>query len=823
MMASDIVTARRTQRDRAADEAFVEAHYRSLHRWFLWLTNRSEDAADLTQETFVALWESLERVHDGAPLKPWLYGIARNVWRKRCARRTEDVVDHTDAFADLADPHPTPKETTLNREATRLLEEAVAQLPLDYREALTLRFWEDLDYHDIAQTLSISEELARWRVHQARKLVRKQLIEAGLMEERVVRAGGKLGWWMRVHARPAPSPTVLEQCLAAIRHVPRTAPHAPLAKEVSHMQMTKGVHVGTLDALQAQGHIVVSMDRPVVVFYHDGQVSAVDNRCPHMGFPLHRGNVQHGILTCYWHHARFDVASGCTFDLWADDVASYPVAIRDGEVWLLPRQPRDEVAHWKRRLKEGMEHGINIIMAKAVIALLRHGVDAYSIVRQAALFGTCYRDDWADGLTILTAMANLLPYLHGDEQCLPLWHGIVRVVRNMAGHAPRWERQPLERDDAPLATLNAWLHHWTLVRHRDGAERCVLTAIDNGAAPAAVAALLCTAATDRIHADGGHVVDFINKAFELLDLIGWEHASEVLPALVRQLVSARGGEETSAWRHPIDFVPLLQQVAEELPALLEEGRRAATVTERQDGRAQIDACVAVLLGDNPTDIIDTLKEAMRCGTPPVELSKRLAYAAAMRICRFSTTNEFSDWRAALHTFTYCNAMHQLLKRVTGHGQAPSPDLVRGIFHGALRVYLDRFLNIPPAPLPTHLDDEPTGARELLDKFLDTLNRQAQVNEAGRIVARYLSLHYPVEPLIGALTYAVVREDADFHTYQMVEAAVRQYEEWRGMEHSHHLLIAAARYLAAHSPTQREMLQTAETALRLHRGETLHEA
>jgi hypothetical protein len=69
----------------------------------------------------------------------------------------------------------------------------------------------------------------------------------------------------------------------------------------------------------------------------------------------------------------------------------------------------------------------------------------------------------------------------------------------------------------------------------------------------------------------------------------------------------------------------------------------------------------------------------------------------------------------------------------------------------------------------------------------------------------------------------VREDADFPTYQMVEAAVRQYEEWRGMEHSHHLLIAAARYLAAHAPTQREMLQTAETALRLHRGETLHEA
>jgi nitrite reductase/ring-hydroxylating ferredoxin subunit len=37
----------------------------------------------------------------------------------------------------------------------------------------------------------------------------------------------------------------------------------------------------------------------------------------HMGFPLERGSVADGILTCHWHHARFDLASGCTFDLWA--------------------------------------------------------------------------------------------------------------------------------------------------------------------------------------------------------------------------------------------------------------------------------------------------------------------------------------------------------------------------------------------------------------------------------------------------------------------------------------------------------------------------
>ena len=53
-----------------------------------------------------------------------------------------------------------------------------------------------------------------------------------------------------------------------------------------------------------------------------------------MGFPLERGSVEDGILTCHWHHARFDLESGCTFDLWADDVPICPVEVRNGDVWV---------------------------------------------------------------------------------------------------------------------------------------------------------------------------------------------------------------------------------------------------------------------------------------------------------------------------------------------------------------------------------------------------------------------------------------------------------------------------------------------------------
>ena len=79
------------------------------------------------------------------------------------------------------------------------------------------------------------------------------------------------------------------------------------------------IRVGALDELKRERMKVVSGRRhPILVVYEGGRLHALDNRCPHLGFPLHRGSVENGILTCHWHHARFDLESGCTFDLWAD-------------------------------------------------------------------------------------------------------------------------------------------------------------------------------------------------------------------------------------------------------------------------------------------------------------------------------------------------------------------------------------------------------------------------------------------------------------------------------------------------------------------------
>jgi nitrite reductase/ring-hydroxylating ferredoxin subunit len=579
------------------------------------------------------------------------------------------------------------------------------------------------------------------------------------------------------------------------------------------------VLAGSLDELKAKGRLVLhGGHRPILVVYDRGRIFALDNRCPHMGFPLERGSVEDGILTCHWHHARFDLESGCTFDLWADDVPIFPVELRDGEVWVKTAFANaDPAAHWRQRLADGLAHDLGLVIAKAVHGQLATHVPAADMVRQMALFGAQNRDGWGVGLTILTALANLLPTLPEEKAYLALFHGARRVAADCDGQAPRRERAPLgSHPDA--ATLKRWLQRWTSVRHREAAERTLLTAIEGGLSPAVLADALLVAGTERAYADTGHSLDFVNKAFECLDLIGWEHATAVLPTVVGQMVEARGAEESTAWRQPDDLIALCDKAERELPDLFRAG-------QSMNGWSEHLALARELLGDDPVKIIDALKAAIRAGASPSDLSRSLAYGAALRIARFGNANEHSDWETAHHVFTYANAVDQILRRIGANRDADQTP-VRGVLHGAMALYLTRYLNVPPARIPgddgDQLDDLPTDVGKIRAALLDAFDRQRQVDLAARLVARHLQLSHSPQELIVTLAHAVLREDAGFHTYQMLEAGIRQFTAWSTTDPGRHVLIAVARYLAAHSPTERAALQTADIARRLMRGGELHQ-
>src|SRR4051812_17223342 len=186
------------------------------------------------------------------------------------------------------------------------------------------------------------------------------------------------------------------------------------------------IRVASVAELQSAGTVVAKAgSHGVCVVWHDGCPYAVDDRCPHLGFPLHRGSVHDGILTCHWHNARFDLATGGTLDPWADDVRAYRVEVDGYDVVLVVAPEPDPVAHLQGRLREGLEQGLTLVLAKAVLGLLEAGVPTADIVRTALDHGTTYRENgWGAGLTVLVAMANLLPSLDPDDRALALVHGL---------------------------------------------------------------------------------------------------------------------------------------------------------------------------------------------------------------------------------------------------------------------------------------------------------------------------------------------------------------------------------------------------------------
>ena len=215
------------------------------------------------------------------------------------------------------------------------------------------------------------------------------------------------------------------------------------------------------------------------------------------------------------------------------------------------------------------------------------------------------------------------------------------------------------------------------VRDAEGAERALVSAVRAGASHAELASMLFAAATDHRYLDGGHTLDFVNKALEALDVAGWERAEAVLASLPVQLAGAERMEEALAWRSPVDLVALLEDAFEQLP---ERSRPANERVTGWDGRA---ALVEAVLGEEPP--VAALLDAVRAGAGAVELASAVSFAAAMRIARFPTSNEFGDWDTALHTFTFANAVEQGLRR------APSVELLRG--------RLRRCRERAPRPLP----------------------------------------------------------------------------------------------------------------------------
>ena len=179
------------------------------------------------------------------------------------------------------------------------------------------------------------------------------------------------------------------------------------------------------------------------------------------------------------------------------------------------------------------------------------------------------------------------------------------------------------------------------------------------------------------------------------------------------------------------------------------------------------------------------------------------------VVRFHTQNDHGDWDTVHHAFTAANALHQ--------SAAPQPDARAPARRGAGRAaHL-------PRPLPQRArgpaaagdDRQPRRAQRTASTCRAWSTKPA--NEA------YGFLHGGRRAeLIAALGHALLAEDAEFHWFQTFEAGVRQAHMARGIGGVGALLLGVARFLAAHTPTRRELPTVVRIATRLRRGEALYE-
>jgi len=151
------------------------------------LTEDAEEARDLTQETFLRVFQSIERFRGEADLKTWLYRIAinqaRNRWRWWRRRRRDSTVslDAEEgqpgqfAVSHLKSTAADPEQDTLARERETVLRSALRSLKNSYRETVILRDVEGLSYEEIASALEISVGTVKSRLSRGRLELRRKL------------------------------------------------------------------------------------------------------------------------------------------------------------------------------------------------------------------------------------------------------------------------------------------------------------------------------------------------------------------------------------------------------------------------------------------------------------------------------------------------------------------------------------------------------------------------------------------------------------------------------------------------------------------------
>lgn len=173
--------------DNDAFGELVEAYQDKVYNLALRMCGNADDAFDLAQDAFFRAWRGLSGFQFESAFSTWLFRLTSNVcldWlRARKRRPTVSLTTLDDegeeVQMDVRDPGKSPEELLLAAEDREALAKAMNELPVEYREILTLRAIDDLSYTEIAEILHLREGTVKSRLSRARLALRNKLLQNG--------------------------------------------------------------------------------------------------------------------------------------------------------------------------------------------------------------------------------------------------------------------------------------------------------------------------------------------------------------------------------------------------------------------------------------------------------------------------------------------------------------------------------------------------------------------------------------------------------------------------------------------------------------------
>jgi len=153
----------------------------SLYNFARWIARDSDDAEDLVQETYLKALRGFASFQPGTNFRAWIFQILRNTFlnsRTSYERRMTKELDSEEDGPELAVDTETPETILINRSNFQLVQRAIDDLPVHYRETLLLCEVEEMSYREIAEILSVPIGTVMSRLARARKVVRQSLRSA---------------------------------------------------------------------------------------------------------------------------------------------------------------------------------------------------------------------------------------------------------------------------------------------------------------------------------------------------------------------------------------------------------------------------------------------------------------------------------------------------------------------------------------------------------------------------------------------------------------------------------------------------------------------